>query len=289
MKRTVTLLLSALLLALLLCGCCFRHEWTPATCTEPKICAKCGKTSGNPLGHDWQPATCTAPETCSRCAAVQGKALGHSPTVPDYQTPSLCTVCGDVVAPAVTADFVRYGIELNLGTDAPSEYVTACKSDITLLTVGEARVADYRVVPSDSLHPLTDGYEWRLLDIELTFSDENARLNGVQISTGGADFYDIALRDGSTEPGKNPEEETFLVSYRGEEKVCRMLTHSEWSGWKDSNDGRRINVCTVSWAYQVPVGYDGCVACLRGSQNAWPEDQHLYDIYDGNFLMFRLS
>ena len=289
MKRFLPLLPAALVMLLLFSGCCFRHDWQPATCNAPKTCSKCGRTSGKPLEHAWQPASCTEPETCARCNLTRGEALGHTPTEPDYQTPSLCTVCGAAVAPCVQSAFEKYGIELNLDAGSVCSYTTCCKGDSSLLTTGEVRVADYRILSSDSLHPLTDGYEWRLLDLEVEFSDENARLNGVQISSGGTDYYDIALRDDSAVPGSNPEEESFLVSYHGEECPCRMLEHSAWSGWQDTEDGRRVNVCTVSWAYQVPIGYDGCVAGLRGSQYEWPEDQYLYEFYDGNFLFFRLK
>ena len=36
-----------------LSACSCRHEWTDATCTEPKVCSKCGETEGDALGHSW--------------------------------------------------------------------------------------------------------------------------------------------------------------------------------------------------------------------------------------------
>ena len=53
------------------------HEWQEATCTEPKVCTKCGETEGEALGHDWQEATCSTPKTCLRCGETEGSALGH--------------------------------------------------------------------------------------------------------------------------------------------------------------------------------------------------------------------
>lgn len=32
-------------------SCCWKHEWSEATCTTPKTCLKCGKTEGSPLSH----------------------------------------------------------------------------------------------------------------------------------------------------------------------------------------------------------------------------------------------
>ena len=53
------------------------HDWQEATCTEPKTCARCHMTEGNPLGHDWKEATCTEPKTCKNCGETEGIALGH--------------------------------------------------------------------------------------------------------------------------------------------------------------------------------------------------------------------
>ncbi|MBR3416861.1 MAG: S-layer homology domain-containing protein [Clostridia bacterium] len=63
------------------------HTWKAATCTAPKTCSVCGKTSGSALGHNWKNATCTTPQTCTRCGATSGNALGHT------DTPT-CTRCG---------------------------------------------------------------------------------------------------------------------------------------------------------------------------------------------------
>ena len=66
-----------LCLILLLTACSCKHEWTPATCTEPQTCEKCGMVEGEALGHSWTEATCTEPETCQLCGETKGEALGH--------------------------------------------------------------------------------------------------------------------------------------------------------------------------------------------------------------------
>lgn len=109
MKKTI--LLSAFILSLLLSGCCLRHEWIPATCTQPQTCAKCGKTIGAALGHGWADATCAQPQTCTVCGETQGNALGH--TVPNWSVVTEsscaaegaeeggCTVCGEKINRAI--------------------------------------------------------------------------------------------------------------------------------------------------------------------------------------------
>ena len=51
MKKTTALLL-AISMLFTLCACGHEHSWTEASCTEPKTCAVCGATEGEPLGHE---------------------------------------------------------------------------------------------------------------------------------------------------------------------------------------------------------------------------------------------
>lgn len=71
------ILFFALLLVLFCSGCCISHKWADATCTEPKTCSECGKTSGEALGHCFTEATCTEASTCEVCGATTGSPLGH--------------------------------------------------------------------------------------------------------------------------------------------------------------------------------------------------------------------
>ena len=58
-RSTGRTILTALIFSALivLTGCGHEHEWTKATCTEPKTCTKCGETEGEALGHRWKEAT----------------------------------------------------------------------------------------------------------------------------------------------------------------------------------------------------------------------------------------
>ena len=70
------------------------HDWSTATCTQPKICTDCGLTEGNALGHNWTDATCTMPSTCTACGDTTGTALGHNWAQATCTMPSTCTTCG---------------------------------------------------------------------------------------------------------------------------------------------------------------------------------------------------
>ncbi len=57
---------------------CINHEWTEATCKEPKACIYCDETEGKALGHDWSGATCTKDSRCKNCDKKGKKATGHT-------------------------------------------------------------------------------------------------------------------------------------------------------------------------------------------------------------------
>lgn len=139
LRRIFTAIL-VLALLLTLAGCQCDHQWAEADCGNPKTCAKCGETEGEPLGHDWadatcqtpktctrcgltegetvdhswETATCEAPETCAMCGLTRGDALGHTWKEANYQDPETCTTCGATQGEPLEADFEKYGLEINL-------------------------------------------------------------------------------------------------------------------------------------------------------------------------------
>ena len=70
------------------------HDWTEATCTEPKVCKVCGTVSDSVMEHSWKAATCTEPKTCTNCGATSGEALGHNWQSATCTKPKTCSNCG---------------------------------------------------------------------------------------------------------------------------------------------------------------------------------------------------
>ena len=136
MKRRYVVAL-IVLMAMILSGCCLKHNMQPATCTQPSTCSKCGKTEGEPLGHKEEIDAAKEPsctETgltegrhCSVCGEVLAAqeeipALGHKEEIDAAKEPSCtetgltegrhCSVCGEVLAaqeeiPALGHDWIR--------------------------------------------------------------------------------------------------------------------------------------------------------------------------------------
>ena len=80
--------------------CCI-HKTNEATCTEAKVCSRCGKIYEEALGHEWVEATCTEPQTCSVCQEIYGEALGHNWIDATCTEPQTCSVCQEIYGEAL--------------------------------------------------------------------------------------------------------------------------------------------------------------------------------------------
>ena len=123
------------------------HDWKIATCTAPKTCTRCGKTSGQikhkyklassanatctkdgintyrcdvcgdtysevmekAKGHTWKEATCTQSKFCTACGATEGSALGHtgSPYCDRCGLPTTITT-GQIYALQAAKSYLEY-------------------------------------------------------------------------------------------------------------------------------------------------------------------------------------
>ena len=71
------------------------HEGGTATCTEKKVCTKCGNPYGEPLGHTGGTATCNELAKCETCGDSYGSyATNHVEGTPaTCQSGAICSVC----------------------------------------------------------------------------------------------------------------------------------------------------------------------------------------------------
>lgn len=294
------LLMAALALTMLfgLSGCQCGHEWTDADCVNPQICTKCGETSGEALGHTWKEA--------------------------NYQDPEICTVCGETQGSPLPASFEEHGLTINLhenkhyldrdsGEDYLSfepvdgfPYLTGGYDVATVKSIGNAYVCNYRIFELDETHLAYDGYEWRAVDFELEFYDDNARNYGFMPQSCYENYYDIEGWDNdSTESADTPwgylidqadEYSCHRISYHGESYLVPVIWENVYgTGWQNKvcEDGSviRNNVSCCSVYTCVPVGYDGVVIGFYDCENAekWTDNTYIYDIADENTIFFRMG
>ncbi len=263
MKRTMLIL--TVLLCALLTGCCLSHEWQEATCEVPKTCAKCGETEGEALGHSWQDAACTEAKICSVCAATEGEPLGHKDlTEANYQQAAVCGVCGEEVGEPLTPGYEKLKVPgkfFEVGETV--DYVTNCYEDPSRTTTGKLSVVNYETFESDETHPAKEGYEWKIVDFEIVFSDAEANKYGCSIRGGSWDFYDINEEESYEDTTENSE---FEVNWYGTDYTeCWGEFSLDSTGWIDGTLTYYLHYETC-----IPVGYDGQVV------SSWRSDDPLF-------------
>jgi len=303
MKKITLTLLAVLLGAALLAGCSCQHEWTEASCTQPKTCIRCNLTEGEALGHSWQEADCITAKTCSRCAMTEGEPLGHSWQEADctkartctlcrategeplehtwegeatLYTAPICVVCGSAGEP-LPGYLTQNGLAPNIYPGITTEYITGTLVRPDLDTTGLLTASDIRIFPSDSTHRARAGYEWRCVDVSIHFSDSRAHLYSVGVAYSRADFYQ------DQEMKKPAKQESFPITYNGREYWCQATC--EDMGFLYDND--RF-IFRMSFSVQVPVGYDGVILAFhRGSPDI--TGRHLHEVNDGNLLLLQMA
>lgn len=303
MKKHTLFLLSVLALAALLAGCSCQHQWTDATCKTPKTCSLCQAVEGNPLEHHWLEADCETPKTCSLCAATEGSPLGHQWNDATCTAPKTCSTCGmmegaplehtwegeaTLFAGALCSVCGTEGDPLpgylaqnnffpNVVPSEAADYLTNTYVRPDLETTGEFLASSVLIFDSDDTHRAKQGYEWRNVDVTITFSDSNAALFGTNVICTRADYY----QDQALKPIK--KQETFKVTYQGKEYKCTAFYENV--GFYYHNNS---SVYQMSCYVQVPIGYDGVVlAFLYG--DAEVNGTHLHEVADENTLLLRLA
>ena len=274
MKKAILLLL-ALCLCFSLCACCLQHEWLDATCTEPKTCAKCGKTEGEALGHTWLDASCTEPKTCSVCGATEGEALGHQLSEAGYLSPAVCSVCGEAVGDPKPAFFTENGLSVagkpaNLSVNG---VVANREKDPTQVELPATEIVfkSYTIEPS-----AREGYE----TIKLTFSGKMIPPPITQVFAvpAGAlcDYYTgYMFSERSTEDDETVE--LFdSVTIDGTKYTVYYSKEIDWSavGAWSAADNAYIIGYEVTYLIDKPVEYDGLVFFLTDETEWIPYDEN---------------
>lgn len=309
MNRKIKYFIGTLSVCFMLTGCCMSHEWKEATCTEPKTCAKCGKTEGEALGHTWVEATCAETKHCSVCGETEGEPLAHTwveatckeakhcsvcgetegnplehtLTEANYQQAATCEVCGETVGEPLTPAFVEHNVKgqfMELGKTY--DYVTSCWKDKNVETVGRATITDYQTFASDDTHEAKEGYEWKTVELQIVFSDDNAWNYGIDVEDCDIDYYDIVGHDESSVDDENGT--SFTASWNGQNYTeCRLISNGSFSGWEDQTD-----ILTINKEFLIPVGYDGI---LVGIYDASMREggQYIYDVANDDTLFFCLD
>ncbi len=116
----------------------------------------------------------------------------------------------------------------------------------------------------------------------LVFAEQGEEIT---IIPGIEDYYDIKLRDHTEIALEDEGWYEYQILFDGKRQTVRYRIAVEFSGWQEGADGME-NICTVTWEWEAPAGYDGLVLTLREGSD-WPDGQYLYDIDRSDMLLFR--
>ena len=245
--------------------------------------------AGETLGHvhQWKDADCENAKTCTECGETEGEPLGHTSTEANYQDAPVCTVCGAVTGEVLQADMEKYGFTEFMEVGVTYDYHTVCNKNREKTTVAEVTVNRYEIFDSADGYPAKDGYEWRIVEMQALFHEQNAKSYGSATATNYEDYYTIELHDDTAVYDEETEIGTFSVCYHGEIMETTEHMVSNWTGWHYEG-GRQIDIRTVTWEFCVPKGYDGVVVAFRNAAIEWEDGTYLYDDQPENFLLVRL-
>ena len=258
--------------------------------------------------HSWQEATCTQPKTCADCGETEGEPLGHSPTEATVWEPSVCSVCGEVLGEKLAPAFERHNIEVIDIADVPTEFFDGAPSQNpetgylylepllmfytgnnsrNAAVPGYLRLIDYSIIESDENHEALEGYEWRIANFEVIFPD---MYSGYQLAISDEDFYDIEGHDDSAQGSH------YTVTWQGENydgciRIIKFTNEPDYT--MPVTGGFASNLIFLSKgvtvAFRVPVGYDGSVVCFRNSMYSFEPGQYIYDVMTPDDIFIRLT
>ena len=179
-------------------------------------------------------------------------------------------------------EFMEVGVQYHFTTDANGANPVP--------TTGEAIVTSYEVFDSAEGYPAKEGYEWRIVTMEATYFDNNARWYGINLTTCSEDYYNTKLHDDSiTEPDEDGFE-TSMVVYNGIPMETYERYTGGWSGWHDNENGRRQNKLSAKYEYLMPKGYDGRVVGFVNNKNEWVKGSvYITDFDPADSILFRLN
>ena len=207
----------------------------------------------------------------------------------NYQEPMKCSVCGETIGEKLEADFDAKKIEPAFKEGEPAEY-RSITAEGQLDTAGTATITGTQVFKEDETHQAVDGYQWTIVNMVLSFSDEVSRKNGFDYNYLISDYYDIEGFTHSFIYDEAVGYNTFKVSWYGKDyDQCRVLVKTVSSEWEKSAEGYTKTV-ELTWNLLLPEGYDGTVIGVRNSKIDIGESHYLYQYYNAeDFLLYRIG
>ena len=191
-----------------------------------------------------------------------------------------------------TSEMAEAGFTSFMEEGMPYAYATATSDDASMLTTGEATVTSYEIFDSADGYPAKDGYEWRVVKMEVRFYDENTSKYGCQTSATFDDYFNSKLHSDTFKQEDKTDQYTlysYHIIHEGQETEGFCYFSTSWGDWYTGEAGNDEIIRYIQWDFLVPVGYDGSVAVLRDARTQWPDGAYITDLDPANFLLFRAN
>jgi hypothetical protein len=179
--------------------------------------------------------------------------------------------------PPNKSGFADLGVDADVDNHGAKTYHTLTKNG--KLVPCTAQVIDYRVFDEDDAFPGRDGYEWRIMTVEVVnLEGDGSGWNHLVLSS---DYYNIPL-DKSSRIKDDNGLETHAVLYHG-----KLQDYTIW--WRQEG-GKGSDPFQIIWTAQVPKGYDGIVVGLNNKANP-ANGRSLNEFYTSteDFALFRMN
>lgn len=166
------------------------------------------------------------------------------------------------------------------------DYVTRCFYGQGEETVGQLKITNYQTFASDDTHEAKEGWEWKSVEYEIVYSDENAKRFGPAHAVLGADYYDCdkfnkSIRD------KRTSSFAFVINHNGKDVRGTFDDYGDGKSW-EWTDG--ISTIRRNVIVHLPAGYDGFILGFYNFANNYGNmPDYDYSLADEDTLLFRLK
>lgn len=218
-----------------------------------------------------------------------GHIHSHSWLEANFQEPMRCPECGETLGDPLEADFSVRKISADLKENEPAEFHTVTGEE-KLDTTGVFTITGSEILTEDASHKKKNGYEWHIIRMSLSFSDENSINDGFDYNYLISDFYDIEGFKHSFVYDQALGCNTFTVNWYGKDyPECRESSSISRGEWEKSGDGFKKTV-EITWTLLLPEGYDGIVVGVRSSGIDTEGKHYIYEYYEPDaFLLYRVG
>lgn len=166
-------------------------------------------------------------------------------------------------------------------------------------TTAWATVTDYQVFDSDETHEAKDGYEWKTVEMQVEFWDENSFNYGWTMGYGQDNYYEKDEEGGEDGEGDQGDSEyepywdneaTYTVNWKGQDYTeCRAIEADvSDTDWVEDTEGNFSFTYTLKFDFLYPKGYDGVLLYLFDAKNIGVRPVNFANT-DENTLFFRLQ